>query len=128
MTWSVTKLISPPFQCTGITNRVLRLIDRFTAFHNCMTWNVRKLTSPPFQWTSITNCVLSLSDRFTIYYICMTWNIRKFFFPPFQCTSIKNRFLKKIWPLYGLLQLYDLKCQKIHISAISVNNYYKSFS
>ena len=26
---------------------------------------------------------------------------------------------------YELLQLYDLKCQKIHISAVSMNNYYK---
>ena len=29
---------------------------------------------------------------------------------------------------YGLLQLYDLKCQKTHISATSVHKYQKSFS
>ena len=46
MTWNVRKLISPPFQCTSITNRVLSLFDHFTAYYNCMTWNVRKLTSP----------------------------------------------------------------------------------
>ena len=33
-----------------------------------------------------------------------------------------------IWPFYALLQLYDLKCQKTHISAISVHKYHKSFS
>ena len=91
MTWNVRKLISPPFQCTSITNRVLRLFDHFTAYYNCMTWNVRKLISPPFQCTSITNRVLSLFDRFT-----------------------------------ALLQLYDLKCQKTHISTISVHKYHKS--
>ena len=31
------------------------------------------------------------------------------------------------WPFYRLLQLYDLKCQKTHISAISVHKYHKSF-
>ena len=29
MTWNVRKLISPPLQCTRITNRVLSLLDRF---------------------------------------------------------------------------------------------------
>ena len=28
----------------------------------------------------------------------------------------------------GLLQLYDMKCQKTHISAISMHKYHKSFS
>ena len=28
----------------------------------------------------------------------------------------------------GLLQLYDMKCQKTHISAISVHKYHNSFS
>ena len=156
MTWKVRKLISPPFQCTSITNRVLSLFDRFTTYYNCMTWNVRKLISPPFQCTSITNRSLSLFDRFTTYYNCMTWNVRKLISPPFQCTSITNRvltyltvlrilttvwpemsensylhhfsaqvsqivFLSLIWPFYDLLQLYDLKCQKTHISAISVH-------
>ena len=43
------KLISPPFHCTSITNRVLTLFDCFTTYYNCMTWNVRKLISPSFQ-------------------------------------------------------------------------------
>ena len=81
------------FQWTSITNRVLSLFDRFTAYYNCMTWNVRKLTSPPFKCTSITNRVLRLFDRFTVYYNCMTWNVRKLISPPLQCTSITNRFL-----------------------------------
>ena len=33
-----------------------------------------------------------------------------------------------IWPFYSLLQPYDLKCQKTHISAISVHKYHKAFS
>ena len=32
------------------------------------------------------------------------------------------------WPFYSLLQPYDLKCQKTHISAISVHKYHKAFS
>ena len=31
-----------------------------------------------------------------------------------------------IWPFYDLLQLYDLKRQKTHISTISVHKYQKS--
>ena len=54
MNWNVRKLISPRFQCTSITYRVLRLFDRFTAFYNCMTWNVRKLIFAQFQCISIT--------------------------------------------------------------------------
>ena len=38
-----------------------------------------------------------------------------------SCSSV-------FWPFYGLLKLYDLKCQKAHISAISVHKYHKSFS
>ena len=34
MTWNVRKLISPPFQCTSITNRVFRLFHRFTTYYN----------------------------------------------------------------------------------------------
>ena len=63
--WNLRKLVSQPFQFTSITNRVLNLFDRFTAYYNCMTWNDTKLISPPFQCTSITNRVLSLIDRFT---------------------------------------------------------------
>ena len=33
-----------------------------------------------------------------------------------------------IWPFYSLLQPFDLKCQKTHISAISVHKYHKAFS
>ena len=33
-----------------------------------------------------------------------------------------------IWPFYHLLQPYDLKCQKTHISAISVHKYHNSCS
>ena len=36
-TWNVRKLISPRFQCNGITNCVLSLFDRFTTFYNCKT-------------------------------------------------------------------------------------------
>ena len=31
-----------------------------------------------------------------------------------------------IWPFYGFLQLYDLNCQKTHISVPSVHKYHKS--
>ena len=54
----VRKLISPPFKCTSITNRVLTLFDRFTIYYNCKTWNVRKLIFP-FQCTKITNRFLA---------------------------------------------------------------------
>ena len=37
-------------------------------------------------------------------------------------------FFSLIWPFYDLLQLYDLKIQKTHISTISVHKYHKSCS
>ena len=195
----VRKLTSPPFKCTSITNRVLRLFDRFTVYYNCMTWNVRKLISPPFQCTRITNRVHSLFDRFTAYYNimtwkcqkthisafslhkyhkscflayltvlrlfttvwlemsensylrhfsaqvsqivflrlfdrltpyynCMTWNVRKLISPPFQCTIITNRDLSLFDRFTAYYNMYDLKCQKSHISATSVHKYHKSCS
>ena len=33
-----------------------------------------------------------------------------------------------IWTFYGLIQHFDLKCQKTHISTISVHKYHKSCS
>ena len=83
ITWNVRKFISPPFQCTSITNGVLSLFDRFTAYYNYMSWNGRKLISPPFQCTSITNRVLSLFDHFTTFYNCMSGNLRKLVTPRF---------------------------------------------
>ena len=126
--WNVRKLISPHLQCTSITNRFLSLFDHFTAYYNCMTWNVTKLISPPFQCTSNTNRVLCLFDRFTAYYNIIIGIVRKLISPPFQCTSITNRVFCFIWPFYGLLQLYDLKCQKTDLSTISVHKYHKSCS
>ena len=62
------------------------------------------------------------------YYNIMTLNFRKLISPPFQCTSITNRVLSLFDRFTSLLQLYDLKCQKTHISAISVHKYHKAFS
>ena len=56
----------------------------------------------------------------------MTWNVRKLISPPFQCTSIIKRFLSLFDRFTTYLQVYDLKCQKTHISAISVHLYHKS--
>ena len=83
MTWNVKKLISPPFQCTSITNRFLSVFDRLTAYYNCITWNVWKFISPPFQCTTITNYVPSVFDRIPSYYNCMTWNVKKLITSPF---------------------------------------------
>ena len=125
---NVRKLISPPFQCTSITNRVLSLFDRFTAYYNCMTWNVRKLISPPYQCTNITNRVLSWFDRFISHYKCRTRNDTELISPPFQCTSITNRVLSLFKRFTSLLQLYELKSKKTPISVISVHKNHKSFS
>ena len=128
MSFNFRKLVSLRLHCTSITNRVLSFFDRFTAYYNCMTWIVRKLICPWSQCTSITTRFLSLFDRFMIFYNCTTRNVKKLVSQQFQCTSTTNLFFKLIWPFYGLLQLYDLNCQKTHISAISVHKYHKSFS
>ena len=56
----------------------------------------------------------------------MTWNVRKLKSPPFQRFSITTRVLSFIWVFYDFLQLYDLKFQNFHISAIPVHKYHKS--
>ena len=99
-----------------------------TVFYNCMTWNVRKLISLRSQCTSIANRFLSLIDCFTVSYSCMSKNLRKLVSLRSQCRSITNQFSYLIWPFYGLLQLYDLKCQKTHNCTISVHKYHKLFS
>ena len=127
--WNLRKLVSPRFQCRSITNRVLSLFDRFTAYYNCMTWNVRKLISPPFQCTSITNRVLSLFDRF--YVLLQLYDLKlseNSYLRHFSAQVSQIVFLAYLTVLHGLLQLYDLKCQKTHISAISVHKYHKSCS
>ena len=42
MTWIVRKLISPPFQCTSITNRVFRLFHPLMAYYIIRTLNFLK--------------------------------------------------------------------------------------
>ena len=109
-------LISPWVQSKSITNRVLSSYDRFKAYYNCMSLNFKNVISPWVQSTSITNRVLSPIDRFTACYNCMSKNFQNVISPGVECTDITNRVLKLIWPFYGLLQLYELKLQKCHIS------------
>ena len=126
-TRKVRKLVSQRFSIQVSKILLFCFFDRFTAYYNYMTWNVRKLLSLRSQCTSITNRFLSLIDRFTAYYSCMSRNLRKLVSPRFQCTIITNQFSYLIWLFYGLLQVYDLKCQKTHIFAISMHKYHKSF-
>ena len=85
-----------------------------------MSLNFKNVISPWVQSTSITNRVLSPIDRFTACYNCMSKNFQNVISPIVECTDITNRVLKLIWPFYGLLQLYELKLQKCHISEFSV--------
>ena len=62
------------------------------------------------------------------YYNYISWNLRKLVSPWFQCRSITNRVLSFFDRFAVLLQLYDLKCQKTHLCAISVHKYHKSCS
>ena len=43
----------------------------------------------------------------------------------FSAQKSQSVFLHLIWPFYDFLQLYDLKCDKTHISTISVHKYHK---
>ena len=85
-------------------------------------------TSSEFSAQVSTNRVLSSFDRFTTYYNCMRKNFKNLISPWVQCTSITNRVLSIIWPFYDLLQLYEEKLQKSHISVSSVHKYHKSCS
>ena len=142
---SVTKLISARLLCTSVTNRVHCWFDQFTANYNCMKKNVTKLISPRVLCTSITKRVLSWFDRSTASSNCLNKNVRKFIFMRVPCTSVNNSvswfdhfttyyYCKSnlctvchksrpclIWPFYGLIQLYERKCRKIHISTSCVH-------
>ena len=126
--WNVKKPL-PPFQCTSITNRVLSLFDHFTAYYNCMTWNVRKLISPQFQFSAQVSQIVFFAYLTILRFITTVW-------PEMSENSLLRTFSAQVSQIvflayltfYGLLQLYDLKYQKIHISTISVHKYHKSCS
>ena len=44
------------------------------------------------------------------------------------CAQVSQIIFLAYLTVLGILQLYDMKCQKTHICAISVHKYYKSFS
>ena len=117
MTWKVRKLISPRFQCTSITTRFLSLVDRFTALYNSMSLNLRKLVSLRFQCISIT---FVFSASLTVLRLVTTvWPemIENLYLRDFSAQVSQIVFLDYL-TVYGLIQLYDLKYQKTHISAI----------
>ena len=122
-----TNLISPAFQCTSITNRVLRSFNRFPASYNCMSEKFKNLISPGVKCTSVTNRVLSSFDRFTAYYNCMRKNFKNLISPLVQW-SITKSCSQIIWPSHGLFQLYEIKLKKSHNFVSSVHKYHKSFS
>ena len=51
----------------------------------------------------------------------MSKNVTKLVSPRILCTSITNRVLKLIWLFFGLLQLYEQKCYKTHITTSFVH-------
>ena len=66
----------------------------------------------------------------TLFHNCMTWNVKTHILTISQL-SITNRVLSlfdRFTCTYYNDLLYDLKCQKTHISAISVHKYHKSCS
>ena len=131
MTWNVRNLVSPRYQCKCITKCFLRLYNRFTAYYNFMTWNLRKLITPRFQCTSIKNRVFSLFDRFTAIFAISVHKYHKSFLSltdRFSLFDQKNSYLRDFSARVLITLLYDLKCQKTHISSISVHNYHKSCS
>ena len=129
MTWNVRKLISPPFQCTRITNRVLRLFDRFTAYYNMYDLKCQKTHySAPF--SAQVSQIVFLADLTILRLITTVWPemSENSLSPAISVHKYHKSCSSFIWPFYGLLQLYDLKCQKSHISATSVHNLQISFS
>ena len=89
-------------------------------YYNCMSKNVIKLIYSRVLCTNVTNRVVSWFDRFTTYYNCMSKNVTKRISHRVLFTSITIRALRLIWPFYGLLQLYEQKCHKFHISSSSL--------
>ena len=120
MTWNVRKLISPPFQCTSITNRVLSLFDRFTTYYNCMTWNVRKTHISAI--SAQVSQIVFLAYLTVLRLITTVWPEMsgKLISPTFQCTSITNR----------VLSLFDLVLRLITTvwPEMSENSYLHHFS
>ena len=116
MSKSVTKPISPRVLCTSVTNRVPSWFDRFTAYYYCMSKNVTKLISPRVLCTSITNRVLA--DLTVLRLITTVWaKMSQTHISASSVHKYHKSCSKLIWPFCGLLQLYEQKCHKTHISS-----------
>ena len=70
---------------------------------------------------------LSLVERFTAYYNCMTWNKTKTHISAISVHRYHKFFSKLIWPLYSLLQQYELRYEKTRFSEVSVHKYHNLF-
>ena len=125
---NVTKLISPRDLCTNVTNRVLRWFDRFTAYYYIISRNVKNLISPRDLCTSIKTVLLADLNVLQLVRIVWAKISSKLMFPRVQCTSITDGVSSWFEPFYGLLELYEQKCHKTHISASSVHMCQKSCS
>ena len=107
---------------------VFTWFDRFTASYNYMSNTLTKRISPRVLCKSITKCVPSWFDHFTDYYNFLNKNVTRLISRRVLCTSVLKSCSQLVWPFYGLLQLYEEKCHKTHISASSVHKYHKSCS
>ena len=72
--------------------------------------------------------IVFLADLTVLRLIRTVWAkmSKKLISPRVLCTSIKKSCFKLIWPFFRLLELYDQKCHKTHISASSVHKCHKS--
>ena len=77
-----------------------------------------------FQWvqcTSVANRVICSFDRFKAYYNCMRSNLKKSHISAGSEHKYHKSCSQLILPFYGLLQLYEVKHEKSHISVSSVH-------
>ena len=127
MTWNVRKLIYPPFQRTCNKNRVFRLFHPLMAYYNIMTLNFLKTHFSPISVHKYHKSCFSLISPFN--------GLLQFYDLKFSENSYLCHFSAQVSHIVLLAYLtvlrfittVELKCQKTHISAISVHKYHKSF-
>ena len=127
MSKNVTKFISPRVLCTSVTNRILSWLDRFTPYYNCMRKNITKLMSPRVLFT-VTNRVCNWVDHFTVLLPTVWAKMSQNSYHHEFCAQLSQIVSLAEWPFYGLLELYEQKYHKTHVSASSVHKYKKSCS
>ena len=105
----------------------LSLFDRFTLRLITTVWPELWENSYLPHFSALVSQLVFLAYLSVLRFFTTVWpEISKLSYLHHSSAQVSQIVFYLIWPFYDLLQLYDLKCQKTHISTISVHKYHKS--